>query len=125
MKEYNGLVNLNYPDKPYCIYTMYSEDEIDKNIYIGRVSTNKDRKHSDETKQIISLKNKERKDRGWVNPRKKKVYKYNKDRVLLVTYSCLQEAGTKENVSPTSIGEWCRQQKRPSNNFIWSYVKLV
>ena len=27
MKEYNGLVNLNYPDKPYCIYTIYSEDE--------------------------------------------------------------------------------------------------
>ena len=53
------------------------------------------------------------------------MYKYNKDRVLLVTYSCLQEAGTKENVSPISIGEWCRQEKRPNNDFIWSYVELV
>ena len=236
MKEYNGLVNLNYPDKPYCIYTIYSEDKADKNIYIGvtsdynqraykhsisrtykrykdfplyiwmnnvieekklkvmfkviesnlteeeaflkekelisnytekdytilnsteggkgptgrtpwnkgkvnvytdehlkklsdshlgQVSGNKGKKHSDKSKQIISLKSKERISKGWVNPKKKKVYKYNKDRVLLVAYSCLEEAGTKENVSSTSIGEWCRQEKRPSNDFIWSYVELV
>jgi len=48
MKEYNGLVNLNYPDKPYCIYIIYSEDETDKNIYIGVTSDHNQRayKHS-------------------------------------------------------------------------------
>jgi hypothetical protein len=235
MKEYNGLVNLNYPDKPYCIYTIYSEDETDKNIYIGvssdynqraykhsisrtykrykdfplyiwmnhvieeknlkvmfkvietdlteheaflkekelisnytkrdytilnsteggkgptgRIPWNKGKvnvytdkqlkklseshigkvggmlgkNHSTETKNLISLKNKERVDRKWLNPRKKKVYKYNNDNSLIIEYSCLEEAGIKENVSPSSIGEWCRKEKKPKNGFIYSYLKI-
>ena len=95
------------------------------NSHIGNTSGHKGKKHTEESILLITLKNKERKDRGWINPRKKKVYKYNKDRLLLITYSCLEEAGTKENVSPTSVGEWCRQEKRPNNDFIWSYVELV
>lgn len=80
--------------------------------------------HTEKTKQLISLRNKERKERGWINPRGKKVYKYDKDNNLLKIYTNLQEAGINENTSPSSVGEWCRKEKQPRNNFIWSYEKL-
>jgi predicted GIY-YIG superfamily endonuclease len=35
MKEYNGLVNLDYPENPYSTYILYSEDIKDKSVYIG------------------------------------------------------------------------------------------
>jgi hypothetical protein len=82
------------------------------------------KQHSKETKELISLRNKERKEKGWNNPRKKKVYKFNSDNILVAEYSCLEEAGIKEIVSPTSVGEWCRKEKIPKNGFNFSYKKI-
>jgi predicted GIY-YIG superfamily endonuclease len=79
---------------------------------------------TEETKNLISLRNKERTEKGWESPNRKKVYKYNIDNVLLAVYACVKEASIKENVSPASVGEWCRKDKKPRNNFIWSYIKL-
>jgi len=91
------------------------------NSHKGKVSGNKDKNHTQQTKELISLRIKERKEKNWHNPRKKKVYKYNNDNSLIIEYSCLEEAGINENVSPTSIGEWCRGKKKPRNGFIYSY----
>lgn len=90
----------------------------------GKVSGNKNKNHSKQTKEIISLKNKERKAAGWISPKRKKVFKYDNNNVLLTTYSSLEEAGLKEGSSPSSIGEWCRKEKKPKNNFFWSYKQL-
>ena len=102
---------------------IYSEVHIEKLrlSHLGKVSGNKGNVHSVETKNILSLRNKERKERNWKNPKKKKVYKYNNDNILLAEYSCLEEAGKIEVVSPSSVGEWCRKEKNPKNGFIYSY----
>jgi predicted GIY-YIG superfamily endonuclease len=92
------------------------------NITNGGKGNNKQRTST--TKQLLSLRNKERTEKGWKSPNRKKVYKYNIDNVLLSEYACVTEAALKENVSPSSVGEWCRKDKQPRNNFIWSYVKL-
>lgn len=105
---------------------VYTEEQL-KNLsesHIGKIGGMLGKKHSTETKNLISLKNKEKVDRKWLNPRKKKVYKYNNDNSLINEYSCLEEAGTKESVSPTSIGEWCRKEKKPKNGFTYSYLKI-
>ena len=233
MKEYNGLINMDYPDNPYSIYTIVSSNIYDKSIYIGvthdakqrayrhsnnrryerysivplyiwmndviEVQNNKvlfnvieknlskkdafdkeikligehrdkgfivmnisdggkgnkggipwnkgrtdvyteaqlkvlsecykgtgmsNKNHSNETKDLLSLRNKERKAKGYISPKCKKVYKYDENNNLLKTYSSLIETGLKENVSPVSVGEWCRNVKKPSNEFIWSYTKF-
>jgi predicted GIY-YIG superfamily endonuclease len=233
MKEYNGFINMDYPDNPYSIYTIVSSNTSDKSIYIGvthdpkqrayrhsnnrryeryslvplyiwmndviEVQNNKvlfnviekslskknafdkeikliqeykdkgfivmnisdggkgnkggipwnkgktgvytdkqlkvlsecykgtgmsGKNHSKATKNLISLKNKERKAKGYVSPNRKKVYKYDENSNLLKTYSSLVEASLKENVSSTSIGEWCRNVTKSSNEFIWSYTKF-
>ena len=237
MKDYNGLINLNYPVKPYCLYMIHNDDDRnDKNIYIGvttdqiqrcyrhsknrlykrhqnstlymwmndvietrkqkvsffvmldslseeeafvkekefisdyqrvgytilndtlggkgpsgitpwnkgkkdhlsedqilslslshkgQVSPRKGVTITEETRQKIVLSNKRRKERNWINPRKKTVYKYSNDNVLLATYYSLEEAGQKESVSPTSVGEWCRKDKKPRNGFVYSYTELT
>jgi hypothetical protein len=80
--------------------------------------------HSNNTKELLSLRNKQRTERNWSNPRKKLVYKYDEQGTLLKVYSCLRQASLEENVSPTSIGEWCRKVKVPRNRFTWTYTKL-
>lgn len=92
------------------------------NLTNGGKGNNKERSVS--TKMLLSLRNKERSEKGWISPNRKKVYKYNIDNVLLAEYNSVTEAALKENVSPSSIGEWCRKDKSPRNNFNWSYVKL-
>lgn len=101
-----------YKSKGHCVL----------NITNGGKGNNKQRTSS--TKQLLSLRNKERTEKGWKSPNRKKVYKYNIDNVLLNEYDCVTEASLKENVSPSSVGEWCRKDKQPRNNFIWSYIKL-
>jgi hypothetical protein len=102
---------------------IYSEVHIEKLrlSHLGKVSGNKGNTYSKETKELLSLRNKERKEKNWNNPKKKKVYKYNSNNVLLAEYSCLEEAGKLELVSPTSVGEWCRKEKVPKNGLIYSY----
>lgn len=92
--------------------------------HTGQISPMLGKQHSIETKKLISIKNKERKNSGWVSPKRKTVYKYDNNNVLLASYSSLIEAGLKEGSSPTSIGEWCRKDKQPRNEFFWSYDKL-
>jgi len=92
------------------------------NLTKGGKGNNKERTHK--TRKLLSLRNKERTEKGWESPNRKKVYKYNIDNVLLIEYACVKEAAIKENVSPSSVGEWCRKDKKPRNNFIWSYIKL-
>ena len=48
MKEYNGLINLDYPDDEFCIYIIYSSNTNDNSIYIGVTEDYKQRayKHS-------------------------------------------------------------------------------
>jgi predicted GIY-YIG superfamily endonuclease len=196
MKEYNGLINLDYPDDDFCIYIMYSSNINDKSIYIGVTEDYKQRayKHSCSRKReeykklvlynwmnrVIETENEkvlfkiieenhtkdsaflreieliqEHKDKGfdvlnmsdggkghkghvpWNKglifrkekekkpSRKKKVYKYDNDNNLVAVYDGLSEAGIKENVSPVSVGEWCRNVKSPRNKFLWSYTKLI
>ncbi len=196
MKEYNGFINLNYPDNEFCIYIIYSSNSNDKSIYIGVTEDYKQRayKHSCSRKReeykhlllykwmnvVIDIENnkvlfkvieenynrqlaflreiqliKEYKERGYniLNTsdggkgpkghipwnkglvfkkekekklsRKKKVYKYDNDNNLIAIYESLSDAAIKENVSPTSIGEWCRKVKSPRNIFKWSYTKLI
>lgn len=196
MREYNGLINIDYPEDDFCIYIMYSSNDNDNSIYIGvteeykqrayRHSRNRKRekyKHlllykwmntvieednekvlfkiieENHTKSSAFLREieliQEHKDKGlnvlnmsdggkgpkghipWNKglifkkekekkpSRKKEVYKYDSDNNLLIVYTCLVEAGNRENVSPTSVGEWCRKTKIPRNNFKWSYTKLV
>jgi predicted GIY-YIG superfamily endonuclease len=93
--------------------------------HLGQISPRKGVIVSEETRQKIILGNKKRKERNWINPRKKTVYKYSNDNVLLATYVSLEEAGLKENVSSTSVGEWCRKEKQPRNGFVYSYTKLT
>lgn len=52
------------------------------------------------------------------------IYKYNSDLQLLAKYNGLKEAAKIENVSPASVGEWCRKEKQPRNNFVYSYTEL-
>lgn len=82
------------------------------------------KKHTKETKELLSRQSLERKHRNWQNPRKKIVYKYDRKGNLLNTYSSLGHASIEENVSPSSVGEWCRGEKKPMNGFIYSYTKL-
>lgn len=90
--------------------------------HLGNKSGMLGKSHSKETKQLITLRNAQRKEQNWVNPKKKKVYKYDSNEALIKVYSCLAEAATAEGVHMTSIGEWCRKQKMPrSNNFSWTY----
>jgi hypothetical protein len=105
---------------------IYSKEYLKKlsESHIGKVGGMLGKTHSNKTKNLISLKNKERVARKWLNPRKKKVYKYNNDNFLINEYSCLEEAGIKESVSPTSIGEWCRKEKKSKNGFTYSYLKI-
>lgn len=233
MKEYDGFVNTEYSDKPFCIYKIISSDESDKSIYIGTTSnydqrayrharnrksktykqyplyewindvienkklkilfiviekdynendafnrevelikmykelgynvlnnteggkgptghvpwnkglkmpdeivekyrishigkggSMKNKHHSEKSKQLISLRNKERADGGWVSPKAKKVYKYSSNGKLLSTYASVTEAGKIEGVWPSSIGDWCRGDKRPRNDYKWSYKEL-
>jgi len=93
--------------------------------HIGSFGDMTDKHHTQETKDIISLKSHKRKERGWRNPRKNKVYKYTLDGKLIIVYSCLEEAAFKENTNSTSIGEWCRGTKKPRNNFTWSYKEII
>lgn len=104
----------------------YSKEHIAKlsKAHQGNVSGMKDKKHSDETKILLSLRNKERRDRGWISPIRKKVYKYTSDSLLLAEYSSVEEAAKQENVSPSSVGEWCRKEKQPKNGFVYSYSEL-
>ena len=48
MKNFNGLVHINYPEKPYCIYIIKSIDTQDKSIYVGTTADHLQRayKHS-------------------------------------------------------------------------------
>lgn len=94
------------------------------NSHLGKIGGMKGKKHSEKTKELISLRNKERKDKNWINPKSKKVYKYNSDNILIAVYNSLQDAAKFENVSPTSVGEWCRKEKQPRNKFFYSYIKL-
>lgn len=105
---------------------VYTDDQLKKlsDSHLGQVSGNKGKNHSEKTKQLISLKNKERKEKGWISPKSKKVYKYNNDNLLLTVYLSLVDAGKKENVSPSSVGEWCRNKKKPKNGFKYSYFEL-
>ena len=105
---------------------IYTDDHIKKlsESHKGHIGGMKNKNHSNKTKNLISLRNKERKERGWLNPQNKKVYKYNSDNQFLIEYESLQEAGKIENVSPTSVGEWCRKTRKPKNGFIYSYIKL-
>ena len=232
MKEYKGLVNLDFPETPYSTYIMYSEDLSDKSIYIGvtegyiqraykhsidrfhkdldvyewmnniieiqkkkvlfkllekekytekeaylkeielikeykqkgytvinkseggkgykgNIPWNKGKKMNEEYSERLSKShiglpsnrkgkkcteeqiqriiegNKKRKERGWINPKRITVYKYDQADNLITTYSHLKEAVIAENTTPSSIGEWCRGEKSPRNkNFKWSYQKL-
>lgn len=94
--------------------------------HLGIPNKDKGCSRSKETKEKIRIGNIKRKERGWVNPRRRAVYKYDLNNNLLVEYTCLKEAGEKEGVSFTSIGEWCRGEKKPRNkSFIWSYDNLI
>jgi len=106
----------------------YTKEQLQKlsKSHLGIVGGMKDKKHSLETKHLISKKNQERKEMGWKNPRKKKVYKYSQDNVLLNTYNCAKEASIDMKVHSSSISEWCRKVKTPkSNNFKWEYNLLI
>ena len=105
---------------------IYSEEHLKKLSisHKGQVGGMKDKKHSEETKRLISIRNKERKERGWINPKGKRVYKYTSDNKLLAEYNSLHHAAECENVSPSSVGEWCRKKAQPRNKFIYSYIKL-
>jgi predicted GIY-YIG superfamily endonuclease len=104
----------------------YSEEHIEKLSisHKGQPGGMKDKRHSKETRELLSLRNKERKERGWINPRGKRVYKYTSDNKLLAEYNSLHHAAECENVSPSSVGEWCRKEKQPMNKFVYSYIKL-
>jgi hypothetical protein len=107
----------------------YSKELIAKlsNAHKGKPSGKKGKKLSDKTKELISLSFEKLKKSGWSNPRKKKVYKYTKDKenlVLLAVYNGLGEAGKKENVSFVTVGEWCRNEKKPRNGYLYSYHEL-
>lgn len=105
----------------------YSKELIKKlsKAHIGIIKGMKDKNHSEETKRKISLKNKERLEKGWTSPKRKKVYKYSSDKkVLLDVYDCLDNAAKRENVSLTTVGEWCRNKKKPRNGFVYSYSQL-
>jgi predicted GIY-YIG superfamily endonuclease len=120
-KGYKGNIPWNKGKKNHL-----SEEQI-KNLsesHLGQGKGEKRKNHSNETKKLISLKNEERKYAGWVSLKRKTVYKYDNNNVLLTSYSSLKEAGLKEGSSPTSIGEWCRKDKQPRNEFFWSYEKL-
>ncbi len=80
--------------------------------------------HTESTKNLIRLKNEERKLAGWVSPKRKKVYKYISG-ILDSVYSCLEEASKKEKVSVTTIADWCKKQRIPKNTSItWSYLPI-
>ena len=120
-KGYKG--NIPWNKGKVNLYTKEYLDKLSKS-HIGKIGGMNGKNHSEDTKALISLRNKERKDKGWINPRKKKVFKYTKDNELLAVYSDLSEAANKENVSPSSIGEWCRGEKNSRNKFIYSYISL-
>jgi predicted GIY-YIG superfamily endonuclease len=120
-KGYKGNVPWNKGKKNHL-----SEEQI-KNLsesHLGQGKGEKRKNHSNKTKKLISLRNKEKIEKGWKSPNRKKVYKYNIDNALLNEYACVTEAALKENVSPSSVGEWCRKTKQPRNEFFWSYKKL-
>ncbi len=104
----------------------YSQEQLNNlsKSHIGLTSGMKGKNHSQASKNLISLRNKERSEKGWNNPRKKRVYKYTSDNLLVKQYSSLMDAATQESVSPTSVGEWCRKEKKPKNGFIYSYSEL-
>ena len=91
----------------------------------GHKSPMEGKTHSSKTKELISLRNKERVGNGWVSPRRKEVFKYDNNNNLVTKYSSLEEAAKLENAHPTSIGEWCRGRKKSRNkDFKWSYKEL-
>lgn len=120
-KGYKGNIPWNKGKKE-----VYSQEQLNNlsKSHIGLVSGMKGKTHSQTSKALISLRNKERSERGWSNPRKKRVYKYTSDNLLVNQYSSLNDAAKQESVSPTSIGEWCRKEKKPKNGFIYSYSEL-
>jgi predicted GIY-YIG superfamily endonuclease len=111
----------NKGNTPWNKNKTYSKEHVIKlsEAHKGKTSGMKDKKHSDETKVLLSLKNK-----GLVSKKRKKVYKYDGDTLLLAEYSSLKEAAKQENVSPSSVGEWCRKEKQPRNGFVYSYSEL-
>jgi hypothetical protein len=105
---------------------VYSQEQLNNlsKSHTGLTSGMKGKNHSQTSKNLISLRNKERSEKGWSNPRKKRVYKYTSDNLLVKQYFSLMDAATQESVSPTSVGEWCRKEKKPKNGFIYSYSEL-
>jgi hypothetical protein len=119
-KGYTGVVPWNKGKR-------LSKDLRDKlsKAHIGKPSNRKGKTHTLETKTKISQKNKQRIKKGWKNPRKKKIYKYDLNKNLLRSFPSAEEAAIHENTNKTSISEWCRGEKKPRNkNFIWSYLIL-
>lgn len=56
-----------------------------------------------------------------VSPRKKKVYQYNLDMMLLNTYESTAEAGRKTGIPPKSIQNCARGEVKKTHGFIFKY----
>jgi hypothetical protein len=82
--------------------------------------------HKDETEKLISLRNQERKLRGWVNPKKKKIYQYDSELKLINIHNSSEEAATSiGSKDKTSIGRRAKSENlTPLRGYIWSYKLL-
>jgi len=120
-KGYTGMIPWNKGK-----IDVYNEEQLKRfsEAQKGRESSFKGKKHTEESKKLISQRNIERKNKGWINPKIKKVYKYTKDYILIATYTSADEVSKVENVSKTNVVKWCTNKHNPKNGYIYSY-KLI
>ena len=90
--------------------------------HLGQITWMTGKTHTQETKNLITLRNKERKEKGWVSPKRKTVYKYDEDGNLINTFPTLEMAAENAKLSSSSIGLYCRGEINPKDKrFKWSY----
>lgn len=93
--------------------------------HIGSRKGEKRKSHSDYTKNLISLRNKEKMEKGWTSDQRKKVYKYDEEGSLVEEFPCLLDAANNMGVHIVTMGQWCRGVYTPrNNNYKWSYDLL-
>lgn len=92
--------------------------------HMGQKSWMKGKKHTPESIELIKKNNDERKEKGWRNPRKKKIYQYSVDGKLIAEFDSANEVIKTVKGSKSNIHSLCNgSRSNPGYGFFWSYEK--